>query len=107
VHFTDDAPKRSAYFWLHNVQVSMDYTMSITSEGWSMAADFKIIDYADLHGDKWGIDKALDWLFDYTPYDVDILLGTHTIEYRHAPGNEGGLYIDGTKWPPSPKTGAS
>ncbi|MCL5282668.1 MAG: RHS repeat-associated core domain-containing protein [Planctomycetes bacterium] len=100
VHFRDDAPKGSANFWFHNVQVSMSYTMSITSDGWSMTADFKIIDYADLHGSKYPqFDGVLDSLFYYTPYNVDVLLGSHTIEYRHKADNTGGLYIDGTKWP--------
>ena len=46
-----------------------------------MSADFKIIDYMNLHPKRYPrFDGIIDRLFpNYQPYDLDIALGTHTV----------------------------
>jgi RHS repeat-associated protein len=90
------------YFWIHNVVVIFNYSISIDEDqgGISMSADIKIVDTADLHPERYTFDDILLKLFErfgYTPYPLRIHLGTHTFHYRHLPDENGnqGFTIDG------------
>lgn len=103
--YPNSYPKTDPYFWIHNVVVQMNYTITFDEDdgGLSMTADFKILDLMDLHPETYWFDWLLSFL-PGKPYPLRIELGTHTIGYRQLPNSNGyrGLTLDGEEfvwWP--------
>jgi len=93
---TETYSKRNPYYWIHNTQVEINYTISFSEDGKSctMTADFKIIDEADLEL-EYQLDRIINTLFpNYQPYGIEIALGTHTVGWSMVEG----LTLDEEEW---------
>jgi len=88
--------KFNSMWWIHNNQVKLDYSFSFRQDGRSctMTADFTLIDWMNLESDIYPLDKRLEELFYYQPYDLNVSLGTHTVGWSMI----NGLTLDGEQW---------
>jgi RHS repeat-associated protein len=70
-------------WWIHHTQVEIEYSFTFSEDASSvvMEADFTLIDYMNLESEIYRIDKMIEWLFPYTPYNLYVELGTHTATF--------------------------
>ncbi len=72
-----------AYYWIHNTAVQVDYTLSMSVDGYSAVVDLTMRDFMDFHPNKYPIDNTLDIAFpNYIPYHLKIDLGQHVFQLK-------------------------